>query len=114
MASTLVLIRGIPGSGKSTLAKAMPGFFHVEADMYFVDDSGNYRFGGERLREAHACCIGTRVCCSRRQVIEDEVASWRHIAVQGWNDKPARWRWRWLKRHVLLRAVRVEIVEVPE
>jgi hypothetical protein len=59
-------------------------------------------------------CIGTRVCHTRQQVIEDEVESWCPLAVQGWKEKPVSWRWRWLKRHWLLRAVRVEIVEVRE
>ena len=43
----LILLRGLPGSGKSTLAKLLVGdkdYCHKEADMYFVDREGNYKF----------------------------------------------------------------------
>jgi ABC-type molybdenum transport system ATPase subunit/photorepair protein PhrA len=51
----LILLRGLPGSGKSTLASAIGGI-HFEADMYFVDDSGNYNFEPARIKDAHAWC----------------------------------------------------------
>lgn len=56
--SKLVLIRGLPGSGKSTTAEqfAKQGYFHIEADMFFFDDLGNYRFSPEGLPLAHAFC----------------------------------------------------------
>lgn len=38
----LILIRGLPGSGKSTLAETMTGFEHLEADMFFIDEKGDY------------------------------------------------------------------------
>lgn len=56
----LYLIRGLPGSGKSTFAfmlyatSAVHSFY--EADMYFTDDSGTYRFDPSRLPEAHTWC----------------------------------------------------------
>ena len=51
----LYLIRGIPGSGKSSLAKSLGGK-HVEADMYHLDENGNYNWKPERVKEAHAWC----------------------------------------------------------
>ena len=51
----LILLRGLPGSGKSTLAKAIGGL-HFEADMYFVDENGNYNFDGSQIKDAHAWC----------------------------------------------------------
>jgi tRNA uridine 5-carbamoylmethylation protein Kti12 len=43
---TLILLRGLPGSGKTTLAKSLvtKDYCHKEADMYFVDEFGNYKF----------------------------------------------------------------------
>lgn len=51
----LILIRGIPGSGKTTLAKQTDATL-VEADMFFIDKNGEYRFAPERLRDAHLWC----------------------------------------------------------
>jgi predicted kinase len=58
---SLILLRGLPGSGKSTLAKMMVGekyYCHKEADMFFVDREGNYKFDPAKLRDAHAWCQG--------------------------------------------------------
>lgn len=57
----IVLIRGLPGSGKSTLAKQMvrDGKFlyaHCEADDYFTDENGVYRFDPSKLNAAHRAC----------------------------------------------------------
>lgn len=52
----LIIIRGLPGSGKSTLAKKFIDFKHVEADMYFITNSGEYRFNPESLKDAHEWC----------------------------------------------------------
>jgi predicted kinase len=52
----LILIRGLPGSGKSTLAKMMSAE-HVEADMYFIDNNGDYHFDETLLNQAHQWCI---------------------------------------------------------
>ena len=51
----LFILRGLPGSGKSTLAKSLSGK-HVEADMYHLDENGNYNWKPERVKEAHAWC----------------------------------------------------------
>lgn len=56
---TLILLRGLPGSGKSTLAKLLVGkkdYCHKEADMFFVDREGNYKFEPSKIKDAHAWC----------------------------------------------------------
>lgn len=54
---TLYLIRGLPGSGKSTLASSLYNTRNFEADMFFVDkETGDYRWEGARVREAHSWC----------------------------------------------------------
>jgi len=54
----LFLLRGLPGSGKSTLAKSLVNkdYCHKEADMYFVDGGGNYKFVPSQIKEAHQWC----------------------------------------------------------
>lgn len=53
----ITLIRGLPGSGKTTLAKKMVknrlNTEYVEADMYFIDDSGKYVYDKTRIKAAH-------------------------------------------------------------
>lgn len=51
----LYLIRGLPGSGKSTLAKSIANIF-IEADQYFVDVNGEYKFEPSQLKNAHNYC----------------------------------------------------------
>ncbi len=51
----LHLLRGLPGSGKSTLAKSM-GLVHLEADQFFTNKKGEYRFDGALLSSAHQWC----------------------------------------------------------
>jgi predicted kinase len=56
----LILVRGVPGSGKSTFAKKLVGdkeYCHKEADMFFVDRDGNYKFKPSQLKEAHVWCM---------------------------------------------------------
>lgn len=52
----LMLVRDLPGSGKTTYAKSYEGFYHVEADMFFVGTDGVYRFSPSKLGEAHTWC----------------------------------------------------------
>ena len=64
MTGKLILFVGISGAGKSTLAKAMreKGLAHCyyEADMFMVDNAGNYKFDPKRLHYCHQQC-GMRV-----------------------------------------------------
>jgi predicted kinase len=54
----LFLLRGLPGSGKSTLAKTLvkKDYCHKEADMFFIDGDGNYKFEPSKIKDAHAWC----------------------------------------------------------
>jgi predicted kinase len=56
----LTLIRGLPGAGKSTMARAMveadPSLQHFEADQYFLDAHGNYKYEPSELEDAHDWC----------------------------------------------------------
>ena len=58
MSKELYLLRGLPGSGKSTLAKSIAGSkgYIKEADMYFVNREGEYKFKPSLLSEAHTWC----------------------------------------------------------
>lgn len=63
----IILIRGLPGSGKSTLARKMLNFhektIHLEADMYFTNNRGEYNWNAEYVHEAHRWCQDTaRIC----------------------------------------------------
>jgi predicted kinase len=59
MEKHLFLLRGLPGAGKSTLAKQLIGdkdYCHKEADMYFMNAKGEYKFNPSLLKEAHEWC----------------------------------------------------------
>jgi len=51
----LYLLRGLPGAGKSTLANQIGGP-HFEADMYFINENGEYIFNGADIKKAHQWC----------------------------------------------------------
>jgi predicted kinase len=51
----LYLLRGLPGAGKSTLANQIGGT-HFEADMYFINENGEYIFNGADIKKAHQWC----------------------------------------------------------
>ena len=54
---SLILVRGVSGSGKSTFVQnIVHDQYFFEADMFFVDDNGNYKFEHSKLKDAHAWC----------------------------------------------------------
>ena len=55
MEKILYLVRGLPSAGKTTFAKTL-GSIIVEADQYFVDGEGNYKFDGSKIKLAHEYC----------------------------------------------------------
>ncbi|WP_093271114.1 ATP-binding protein [Vibrio xiamenensis] len=79
----LILIRGLPGSGKSTQAQSL-GLTHYEADMYFVDAQGQYRFCADQLPNAHRWCQ-TEV---ERSLAAGESVVVANTFVQRWEIKP--------------------------
>ena len=80
----LFLLRGLPGSGKSTLAKSLGGK-HLEADMYFVDSEGNYRFDASKLRFAHGWC---RLNCEMAMKAGVERIVVSNTSTQTWEMEP--------------------------
>lgn len=59
---SLLLVRGLPGSGKSTLASAMVESskiktYHYEADQFFTDENGEYKFIRDEITDAHNWCF---------------------------------------------------------
>jgi hypothetical protein len=53
----LIILRGWPGSGKSTLAKThFSERQHFEADMFFIQSNGKYKWDGRKIRQAHEWC----------------------------------------------------------
>lgn len=55
MNRNLYIVRGLPGSGKSTFAKSLGGV-NYEADMFFINENGEYNFDPSKLKDAHNWC----------------------------------------------------------
>jgi predicted kinase len=55
MEKILILCRGVSGAGKSTFSKTLGGE-HYEADMFFIDGNGEYKFDGSKIKWAHEWC----------------------------------------------------------
>ncbi|EGQ7683695.1 AAA family ATPase [Vibrio vulnificus] len=51
----LTLLRGLPGSGKTTYASNMKAVL-IEADQFFIDQFGEYKFNPKLIKDAHAWC----------------------------------------------------------
>jgi predicted kinase len=89
---TLYFIRGVPGSGKSSLAESlatMSGAYWIEADYYFLNEDGEYKFDPTRLKEVHSRCQNFVL-----DVMKDSLeGGWGDIIVsntftQEWEMKP--------------------------
>ena len=87
----LVLIRGCPGSGKSTLAERLKrearksglSVFHVEADDFFTNHRGEYRYAPERLHRAHDWCkekVASRIGFSDLVIVANCFTHGDHLA----------------------------------
>ena len=55
MNKILYIVRGLPGSGKSTFAQTLTPN-HWEADMYFLNGNGEYKFNMDEIKNAHQWC----------------------------------------------------------
>lgn len=57
----LIIVRGLPGSGKSTFARNKYvdpfGYILIEADMYFIDQDGVYKYDPNLIHKAHDWCF---------------------------------------------------------
>ena len=91
MIKEIFLLRGAPGAGKSTLAKKFEGARHFEADMFFMDENGNYNFDVTKLRQAHEWCrnnvantmsVGSDIVVSNTFTQEWEMEAYYKLAEQ--------------------------------
>jgi len=80
MEKILILCRGICGAGKSTFAKTLGGT-HFEADQFFTDDEGNYKFDGSKIKLAHNWCL-----IQTQKAMEGNITIWPGIKLTI-NDK---------------------------
>lgn len=90
----LILIRGLPGSGKSTLASILAksiGAKHYEADQYFIQEDGSYKWSADKIRHAHEWCqkstlneltLGNSVIVSNTFTTKSELQPYLEIAKQ--------------------------------
>jgi predicted kinase len=87
--STLIIVRGLPGAGKSTLAKIIPHDRYFEADMFFTDAYGVYKYDPCKITEAHYWCqratrdglhTGNTVIVANTFTTEKEIRAYVEIA----------------------------------
>ena len=83
MTLKLTLIRGLPGSGKSTLAKTLSAR-HFEADMYFVNEHGEYLYQADKIGDAHHWCKKM----TRKALEQGESVVVSNTFVQRWEIVP--------------------------
>ncbi|MCZ4294599.1 ATP-binding protein [Vibrio sinaloensis] len=83
MTVKLTLIRGLPGSGKSTLAQTFNAQ-HLEADMFFIEPSGEYLYQPDKIADAHQWCQAMTEHCLKEK--RDVVVS--NTFVQRWEIVP--------------------------
>ena len=68
MAGNLIIVRGFPGSGKSKVAKKLAEklkYYHFEANMYFTDSNGTFKYDKSKLADAHNWCFDQARDCIR-------------------------------------------------
>ena len=83
----LTLIRGLPGSGKSTIAAAMFSegleyVAHLEADMFFTDPLGNYKYDPNLVRFAHQWCLSSTIkhlIGGNKVIVSNTFTTWEEI-----------------------------------
>ena len=79
---TLFIVRGLPGSGKSTLAGLLPVNCHFEADQYFTNEAGEYKFDAAKIKDAHQWC---------RDQVETAMSKWEAEAIAVSNTFTQDW-----------------------
>jgi len=85
----LYLLRGLPGAGKSTLANQIGGT-HFEADMYFINENGEYIFNGADIKKAHAWCqseVHTAMILNHTTGDNEKIVV-SNTFTQGWEMEP--------------------------
>lgn len=70
MSKELFLLRGLPGAGKSTLAESLD-CYRLEADMYHINEKGEYDWKPENVKDAHEWC---RIRCEEFMQMELKIA----------------------------------------
>jgi predicted ABC-type ATPase len=74
---SLYLIRGVSGAGKSTFAHKLASLLscaYYEADMYFNEPDGEYKFNASHLGKAHGWCFQNfynDVCCELDVIVSN-------------------------------------------
>lgn len=87
---TLILVRGLPGAGKSTIAHSY-GRMVIEADQYFLNDKGEYKFDRSKLHHAHRDCQGRvefQMITSHHRGDEQDTIVVANTFTQEWEMKP--------------------------
>ena len=90
MEKYLYILRGVPGCGKSTVANSMREIKVIEADEYWYDKKGNYKFDRLRLKKAHLDCQRRcieamqkntkRICIANTNTSSKEMRIYRQLA----------------------------------
>lgn len=105
MNNILTIMVGLPGSGKTTFAKKGVEILphksvYFEADMYFEDENGNYKFDPAKLKEAHEWC---------QQQVEQALVDGKHVYVS--NTNLTKWeRANYIKIASEVKGVDVQIL----
>jgi predicted kinase len=91
MNKILYIVRGLPGSGKSTFAQTLTPN-HWEADMYFINENGEYKFDMDKIKNAHQWCRNMvedamkrnldKIAVSNTFTMEWEMESYNNLAKQ--------------------------------